>query len=250
MPSNTNNNDLERIMENKPDSCLENAAPEKRGAGRTVGMVLLVLALVPLMLFTAFLLLFCADTYAETTEVGDLTVAHGYYTGVHHILGQNHAAVVSYNFDGEDEHRKIVIPDYYNGVPIRELGGYLGRGYPMEFVIEYRADSPIDELAKEATQQYVCSFSDVAQEGITVDEVIYDDFELYLGRKIRNIDAWEGYVVLSEFADGRTVAYCKRFEVTVDEKNWNYYSEDGVLYNKGGAAVKSFIYVGQELKTR
>lgn len=221
----------------------------KRKFEKKIGIILLIIVvIIPFTsLMILFPLFFCANTYNDTAVDGNFTFAYGYYMGIHKMLGQNHAAVIEYEFDGEESNREITIPDSYNNITIRELGGALGRGVPAKFHIDY-CDSPFEELMKEAKGHYRTTLENITETGIEFDEVIYDDFNLYLGKNIESIWTEQyNYLSVFELQDGKTVAHCMRFYVICDENNTHFFSKSGVLYNKDGTSFDSFIYVGQEL---
>lgn len=207
-------------------------------------LVCLVIAPVPF-----FLLFFASDTYRDTAEFGDFTVAHGYYTGIHRLLGQDHAGVIEYRFDGEDASREITIPETYNGAKVDGLGVYLGRGVPLPFTVEYSGRSIYDELTEKSLTSHTASFNDLRESGESFDEVYYEDFVLHLGKQIRFIET-NDVVTVFELKDGKTAAHCMRFTVICDEENEDFYSQDGVLYNKDGTVFDDFVYTQQELELR
>ncbi len=239
-------------MTEKTDENVAVETPKKSKLGKIIGITVLIIALIPVTIFSAFMLFFCADTYGNSAEYENCTVAYGYYWGIHKILGQNHAAVTSYTVERGSTERDIYIPDEYDGIKIKELGGYIGRGSPSPFRIQYEYNPKIRELTDKSTDEFygtgVGSFASTAEGDDVFDEVIYDDFTLHIGKNIKNIDAFDD-VYLFDLKDGRKAAYCPRVYVICDEKNKNFYSEDGILYNKDGTKVEGFAYVGRELKT-
>lgn len=223
-------------------------APKKRTAVKIIRTVLIIIAIIPVLMVVRFLLFFCADTYNDTAQYGDFTVAYGYCTGYHKLLFQNHASVICFGAEGEDYDREIVIPDSYDGIEIRELGGFLGRGVPLPFYVEHSDNPVIDKLTEESENQYSSAFANLEERETVFDEVIYDDFVLKIGKQIENINSVCGVSVF-ELQDGSCTAYCTRFYVVCDEENPSFYSRDGVLYNKDGTVFSGFVYVGQELNT-
>ncbi len=220
-----------------------NTSSEK---GKTILIILLIIILIPVILYSAFLLLFCANTYTKIEECGNFTVASGYFSGYHKLLGQNHAAIVAYTFDDSDSGKEIVIPDTFDKVKIRELGGFCGRGSPMPFHISYGDNTVYDTLKKESREQYGSSYSDLEDGRLHYDEIIYNDVTLYLGKNIKSIYTFSS-VTMFAHKDGRTIAFCPRYYVICSEKNKKFYSENGVLYHRDGTVFDQFIYVRQSL---
>lgn len=202
-----------------------------------VAAILSLVLLPPLI----FLLTFCSDCYADTAEEGCYEYAYGYYNGIH--FGDR-AGVVSYRWDGESDHMTVVIPDRYNGIKVKRLGGYLGRGYPMPFGISVEPQLPDGAQEIEYDYVYETSYDYLTDGTYTFDDVIYYDFELRIGRYVSDIDTYK-YITVYEY-DGKRIACCVRVSVTCDEKNLSYYAKDGKLYRRGTRSlVDDFIYTTQ-----
>jgi len=140
------------------------------------------------------------------------------------------AAVGGYMYDPKSGNDTIDIPEYYGKYPINGMG-YTAGPFPFQIDIKnvhvtagvFPHDGSFDWYTKDRNLEFV-----------------YYDLVLNIGPNIRKIYAAQ---------DGlRSVnkLYVPRVYVNCDPDNPNYYSEDGILYQKkDGKVVDGFLYWNQ-----
>ena len=139
------------------------------------------------------------------------------------------------------EGMEITIPDDYNGIPIKRIGGFSGIGAPSPFGID------LSQLYMNAPEgsRYQSIFADhpdlfnIADE-YTVEEVV---FQLHIGKNIEVVDFImnDYYPHINE--DGSIIFYHPVVYITCSEENTTFYSKDGKLYYKStNALVEDFAY--------
>ena len=149
----------------------------------------------------------------------------------------NNAFLASYHWDGSDEAKNIVIPEEYQGIPITDLGGYYGRGVPCAFGVSF-SESLQNEFCSEANEWFVSNtYEDI--EGV---ETIYLNFNLHISKNIKQITAhtldifYEGM-----YSNGEDyhpiIMVVPLYNITCDEDNDTFYSENGKLYYKNDDAL-------------
>ncbi len=176
-----------------------------------------------LCVFTCLTFTGCSLLFEYQTDAID-----NFDIGYSEIL--NKAFVSSYNWDGTDETKKIVIPEEYNGTRITALGGYYGRGVPCAFGIEL-PDSYQNNLCGEVNQ-WICS--DIYEDVESVD-TIYLNFNLHISKNIEQITKhtldcfYEGAYFDGENYDSKIMVVFL-YNITCDERNKTFYAKDGKLY--------------------
>lgn len=171
----------------------------------------------------------------------ELDAIDNFDVGYSEIL--DNAFLSSYNWDGSDKTKNIVIPDEYKGIPITELGGYCGRGVPCAFGINL-PDAILNNLCSEANEW---CFSD-SYEDIESTKTIYLNFNLHISKNIKqfiehNLDCfYEG-----AYFDGKDyhskIFVVPLYNITCDEDNITFYAKDGKLYyRKDDALVADILY--------
>ena len=144
--------------------------------------------------------------------------------------------VSSYQWDGTEEGKTIVIPDRYQNLPVTSLGGYYGRGVPSPFCIR---------LPEEYDIEYY-SGSLRANDNMTVRDI---EFRLYIGKNVSEFsrNAAKNYNICREGEE--QVCIRTTFYVECDEKNKTFYSSDGKLYSRADdTLVDEFFYVGDPVE--
>ena len=155
----------------------------------------------------------------------------------------NEAFVSSYNWDGTDDTKKIVIPEEYNGIKINALGGYYGRGVPCAFGVDL-PDSYLNDLCDEVNQ-WVCS--DIYEDVESVD-TIYLNFDLHISKNIEQITEhtlncfYEGTYFDGEDYHSKIIVVLL-YNITCDEGNKTFYAKDGKLfYRQNDELVSDILY--------
>lgn len=126
---------------------------------------------------------------------------------------------------------EITIPDDYEGIPIKRIGGYYGRGLPMPFSISLAdlymnapKDSKYDAVFGDDIKKLEIS------EDYTVEEIV---FRLNIGENIEvieNVEMDNFYPHINE--DGSITFYHPVVSVNCSDKNKRFYSKDGKLYTR------------------
>ena len=155
----------------------------------------------------------------------------------------NEAFVSSYNWDGTDETKKIVIPEEYDGIKINALGGYYGRGVPCAFGVDL-PDSYLNDLCDEVNQWFC---SDIYEDVESVD-TIYLNFDLHISKNIKQITEhtlncfYEGTYFDGEDYHSKIIVVLL-YNITCDEGNKTFYAKDGKLfYRQNDELVSDILY--------
>ena len=151
--------------------------------------------------------------------------------------------VGGYNCTEYTENLEITIPDDYNGIPIKRMGGYYGRGVPTPFSINL-ADLYMN--APEESEYNAVFGGNIDEFDISEDYVVEDIvFNLNIGENIEIIE----YVVMDKYYphindDGSITFYHSVVNINCSDENKNFYSKDGKLYNKKtDELISDFAYV-------
>ena len=137
---------------------------------------------------------------------------------------------------------EITIPDEYNGVPVKRIGGYYGRGVPAAFCISL-AES---HMNAPDNSEYDCVYmSDIGKfefsEEYTTEDVV---FILNIGK---NVEVIENVVVNAYYPhineDGSITFFHPVVSINCSNENKHFYSKDGKLYDKKtDALISDFAY--------
>ena len=214
-----------------------------------------------------FTLTACADY--DWYEEGDFEI--GYSEKV------NDAFVGAYFWRGHlGEDMTIDLPNTYNGAPVTALGGYCGLGVPTPFTIYFEGtDDFIKELFgdTEGTRIAIsCGYSSNTQEEVLSDlkknlgkkydtskEFEFKDFvfNLRIGSNLQKIELVSGTYVSDRIKElkvlvneeNEVLTVCAfSFEITVDEENEYFYSDDlgRMYYKENNNLVENFLYHNRE----
>lgn len=138
------------------------------------------------------------------------------------------------------EGMEITIPDDYNGIPIKRVGGFSGIGAPSPFGIDL---SQLYMNAPEGSEfDMIWRYpDDELSVAYTIENVV---FQLNIGKNIEEID----FVFMDDYyphinEDGTVTFYHPVVYITCSEENTTFYSKDGKLYYKStNALVEDFAY--------
>ena len=177
----------------------------------------------------------------------DSATKDGFYIGINKTA--NCCFVGGYGCTKYTENLEITIPDDYNGIPIKRIGGYYGRGVPTPFSISL-ADLYMN--APEGSDYNTVLCGDINKfkisEQHTVEDVV---FNLNIGKNIESIE----YVSMDKYyphinEDGSIVFYHAVVNIDCSEKNKHFYSKDGKFYSKkNDELITDFDYVTNEHKS-
>ncbi len=173
--------------------------------------------------------------YSDKAEVD------GFYVGINKT--SNCCFVGSYNCTEYRENLEITIPDDYEGIPIKRIGGYYGRGVPTPFSIslaDLYMNAPEDS-------EYDVIFSGGINEFEILEDYVIEDvvFNLNIGKNIEVIE----FVTMDEYYphindDGSITFYHSVVNINCSDENKHFYSKDGKLYNKKtDELISDFAYV-------
>ena len=175
--------------------------------------------------------------YSDSVEVD------GFYIVVNKI--SNCCFVGGYNCTEYTENSEITIPDDYDGIPIKRIGGYYGRGVPTPFSIS------LADLYMNAPKgsEYDTIFGNINRFAISEDYIIEDVvFNLNIGKNIEVIE----FVIMDEYYphindDGSITFYPAVVNVNCSDDNKHFYSKDGKLYDKKtDELISDFEYAASE----
>ena len=138
---------------------------------------------------------------------------------------------------------EIIIPDNYNGIPIKRIGGYFGTGVPTPFSIslaDLYMNAPKDS-------DYNAIFHGNLNEFKIIEDYVIEDvvFNLNIGKNIEIIE----FVLMDVYYphindDGSITFYHSVVNINCSEENKHFYSKDGKLYNKkNNELISDFAYV-------
>lgn len=231
------------FLTDKPDEVIVN----KNVKMRNVKVVFGVLAGVSVTVASVFLVVFVyliGPILEETSLLYTESVTvNGFEIGVNRVANTCYAA--AYECTGYTESLEITIPDDYDGVPVKRIGGCYGRGLPQPFAISF---AELYMNAPEGSVYYNTVFTwDALQNAIKDDySVVVISVVLNIGENIETID----YVDMDAYyphvnSDGSVTFYHPAVYVNCSENNEFFYSKDGKLYEKKtDRLVKDFEYVG------
>jgi hypothetical protein len=170
----------------------------------------------------------------------DSTEKDGFYIAINKTA--NCCFVGKYNCAEYTENLEITIPDDCNGVPIKRIGGYYGRGVPTPFFISV-ADLYIN--APEDSDYNSVFSGDINEYDISEEYTIKDIvFHLNIGKNVEIIE----FVVMDKYyphinEDGSIVFYHPVVNIECSSENNYFYSKQGKLYNKNtDKLVSDFVY--------
>ena len=151
--------------------------------------------------------------------------------------------VASFNNNEYTNYIEISIPDACDEIPIKQIGGYYGRGVPSPFYIsltESHMNAPEDREYNAIFSGDITNFE--ISEEYTIENVICN---LNIGKNIENIT----YVSMDVYfphinTDGSITFFHPVVYITCSENNKNFYSENGKLYNKSNSTlINDFAYI-------
>lgn len=200
-----------------------------------------------LVIVLSISLMFClTGCFFEEVSLlySDTANKDGFYIGINKAA--NCCFVGSYDCVEYTENLEITIPDDYEGIPIKRVGGYYGRGVPAPFSISLVGlymntpeGSEYDAIFSGNINEFEIS------EDYSVEDIV---FNLNIGKNIENID----YVVMDEYyphinEDGSITFYHPVVKIKCSEDNKHFYSKDGKLYYKRtDKLVSDFAYVSSK----
>ena len=185
-----------------------------------------------LIISVLFSLVGCSQLYSEAVTVDGLD----FYVN----QSQNRCFVGSFTYDPSNPVTEIVIPDYYDGVPVTQIGGYYGFGAPVAFmIVSASAVAPADEdsgystVLEEALDKYDTSLT---------PSVVDINFTLHIGKNVEVIEE----VYINDFwhvnDDGSMICFHPILKISCSEENETFYSKNGKLYFKENDTLVSAFY--------
>lgn len=170
----------------------------------------------------------------------DLATKDGLFIAINKIA--NCCFVAHYSCTDDTDGLEITIPDDYEGIPIKRIGGYFGTGVPSPFSISV-ADLYMN--APEGSEYHGVYIGDIHAfqfaEEYTVENIV---FQLNIGKNIEVIE----YVHMDEYyphinEDGSITFYHPMVNISCSSENKHFYSKDGKLYSKKtNALISDFAY--------
>lgn len=164
----------------------------------------------------------------------------GFYIAINKIA--NCCFVGSYDCDKYSENMEITIPDYYDDMPVKRVGGYSGRGVPAPFAISVAG---LYMNAPEDSEFDAVYTGDIHNFGFDEDYTVENlEFTLNIGKNIDTIAnvRMDGYYPHIN-ADGSVTFYHPVVNINCSEDNEHFYSKNGKLYVKEtNELVTDFAY--------
>lgn len=163
--------------------------------------------------------------------------------GIGYSKTENRGFIAEIDWNQGDS-MNIILPSTYENIPIKELGGYFGRGVPSPFAI----NPSIDDIFQNADYYYGTS------ENYLYDDLGYwDECEIYnynfvitLPDYLDKITFVDKSIEVAEFnlEDGTVLAKIFRstFYFNLTTTNKNFYTNDGYLYDNEGILIDDFVY--------
>lgn len=175
-----------------------------------------ILSVILILILSATLLRSCSLCYNKSSTFHNPSV----YCNK---IGRN-GFVGSYEWDGREDSKTIVIPDDCDGIPVTQIGGYHGRGVPTPFHIilphdYYNGDSVYEEHPDKF---------DIS-EPYTVEDVV---FALQIGKNVAKVEYVSGTYYPFLNADGSITFFHPVVNVVCSEGNKVFYSSNGKLYRR------------------
>ena len=168
--------------------------------------------------------------------------------GFHIVINNtaNCCFVGDYNCTEYTENLEITIPDDYDGIPIKRIGGYYGRGVPTPFSIslaDLYMNAPEDSYYDTVFNGDINMFE--IPDKYVIEDII---FNVNIGKNIEVIE----FVVMDKYyphinEDGSIVFYHSVVNINCSEENKHFYSKGGKLYNKKtDELISDFAYMASE----
>lgn len=126
-----------------------------------------------------------------------------------------------FEWDGNTENMTFTVPDEYEGMKIKSLGGAVGLGAPTHFCVMVPQELHKEVVSGTATEDCI---------GIVDENTVTYSFTVNLGENIKN---FENFSYQEYFMDKNDkVIYIVEIKYECSESNKWAYSEDGKLYDK------------------
>lgn len=171
----------------------------------------------------------------------DYAEANGFFIAINKTA--NCCFVGNYECTEYTENFEITIPDHYDGIPIKRIGGYYGSGVPTPFYIslyDLYMNAPSGSKYGGIFAGDISDFN--LPDTYTVEDVV---FTLNIGKNIEAIE----FVVMDLYfphinENGSLTLYHSVVYINCSEENEHFYSQDGKLYDKKtNELVSDFAYL-------
>lgn len=153
----------------------------------------------------------------------------------------------SYTCNSIDDSLIITIPDTYDGYKVTKLGGYVGKGCPAPFTINFgkQANGSIVSGSSVSEDNNFLKVVKDAEFGVDVPYNVKEiKFTLNIGKyidKIYSVHPSDYFPHCNE--DGSVTYYNAVMYVKCSDENKSFYSKDGRLYDKHtDTLVDKFTY--------
>lgn len=176
-----------------------------------------------LLLMAMIMLLTACSTAAYKDTYGDFSYAYRNLKGNGYIY--------SYAWDGSADKMDIYIPDKINDVKITGLGGYYGRGLPMQFEIALPDEYRDFEIPEGWEYRFY-----VDEHFVTDQDYESFTFNIYIGTNVKEYNLFSDtcyYVGMEEeSSENQDILYKVEYNFIIDEKNRYLEVVDGKLVKK------------------
>ncbi len=137
--------------------------------------------------------------------------------------------VSAYECEEYTKDYEILIPNEYNGMPIKYIGGYHGKGAPTPFFIS------VSNLINAPEGSKYCSIFHYVDDNEIPEKHSIENisFTLNIGKNIKSVN----HVMMEDYYphindDGSITFYHPVVYINCSEDNKHFYSKNGKLYNK------------------
>ena len=192
-------------------------------------------------LLISFILCLSGCSFEDVSLLySDSSEKNGFHIAINKTA--NCCFVGSYNCIEYTDNLEITIPDDYEGIPIKRIGGYYGTGLPTPFMIS------VADLYMNASKgsEYDAVYSGDIRDYLISENYTIEDIGFYLniGKNIETIE----YIDMDNYyphinEDNSITFYHPVVSVNCSEENKFFYSKDGKLYNKAtNELISDFAY--------
>ena len=172
-----------------------------------------IIAVIMSMCVTFLVLLLICFTSWENAKINSLNI---YYNKV-----TKSCIAGNFEWDGNNENMIFTVPDEYDGIKIKSLGGVVGKGAPVLFCVKIPESLHQDAVYSTESEECV---------GVINEDTVTYNFTVKLGKNIRNFEKFTYKEYFMDANDNVVYIVEIKYECTT-ENEWSY-AEDGKLYDK------------------
>lgn len=188
-----------------------------------------------IILISIFMSIFLVTCNSCAKEVDKLFDApeHIKEDGCNYLIYKKYCSIAAFDLNiNEEENYYFTVPEYYNGLKVTKLGGYLGRGYPEPFgakviidknVYNYNNITPFDtdniNLKYYENKEY-----DIKKLYISIGNNIEEFYNC--------LNAGSYYIGINPENNKQHIIFKLEYNFIISPTNKYFYSQDGKVYDK------------------